>query len=40
MYLYCIDKVPEAKYQIAPLKAVEGVDQPIYALSMHIQKPY
>ena len=29
-----------AKYQIAPLKAVVGVDQPIKALSMHIQKPY
>ena len=29
-----------AKYQIAPSKAVVGVDQPIKALSMHIQKPY
>ena len=35
-----------AKYQIAPSKAVVGVEavvgfeQPIKALSMHIQKPY
>ena len=29
-----------AKYQIAPSKAVVGVDRPIKALSMHIQKPY
>ena len=29
-----------AKYQIAPSKAVVGVDRPIMALSMHIQKPY
>ena len=29
-----------AKYQIAPSKAVVGVDQPIKVLSMHIQKPY
>ena len=29
-----------AKYQIAPPKAVVGVDRPIKALSMHIQKPY
>ena len=28
------------KYQIAPSKAVVGVDRPIKALSMHIQKPY
>ena len=28
------------KYQIAPSKAVVGVDPPIKALSMHIQKPY
>ena len=26
--------------QIAPSKAVVGVDRPIKALSMHIQKPY
>ena len=26
------------KYQIVPLKAVVGVDQPIKALSLHIQK--
>ena len=29
-----------AKHQIAPSKAVVGVDQPMKALSMHIQKPY
>ena len=27
------------KYQIAPSKAVVGVDRPIKALSMNIQKP-
>ena len=27
------------KYQIAPSRAVVEVDQPIKALSMHIQKP-
>ena len=27
------------KYQIAPSKAVVGVDWPIKALSLHIQKP-
>ena len=30
----------KVKYQIAPSKAVVGVDRPIKALSMHIQKPY
>ena len=29
-----------AKYQIAQSVAVGGVDRPIKALSMHIQKPY
>ena len=29
-----------AKYQIALLKAVVGVDRPMKAPSMHIQKPY
>ena len=28
------------KYQIAPSKAVVGVDRPIKIPSMHIQKPY
>ena len=28
------------KYRIASSKAVVGVDRPIKALSMHIQKPY
>ena len=36
MCLYCI----LAKYQIAPLKAVVGVDWPMKAPFMHIQKPY
>ena len=27
------------KYQIAPSKAVVGVDRPIKTLSLHIQKP-
>ena len=29
-----------AKYQIVPSKAVVGVDRPMKAPSMHIQKPY
>ena len=29
-----------AKYQIAPLKAVVGVDWPIKTPPIHIQKPY
>ena len=29
-----------AKYQIAPSKAVVGVNRPMNATSMHIQKPY
>ena len=32
--------IVSAKYQIAPSKAVVGVDRPIKALSMHIQKPF
>ena len=35
-YVYIV----AAKHQIAPSKAVVGVDRPIKALSMHIQKPY
>ena len=35
MCLYCIGKV-----SIAPIKAVVGVDRPMKAPSMHIQKPY
>ena len=38
-YVQCV-YIVSAKYQIAPSKAVVGVDQPIKALSMHIQKPY
>ena len=36
-YVQCFDIVL-VKYQIAPSNA--GVDRPIKALSMHIQKPY
>ena len=32
--------IVSAKYQIAPSKAVVGVERPIKALSMHIQKSY
>ena len=35
-YVYIV----ATKYQIAPSKAVVGVDRSIKALSMHIQKPY
>ena len=38
-YVQCV-YIVSAKYQIAPSKVVVGVDQPIKALSMHIQKPY
>ena len=38
-YVQCV-YIVAAKYQIAPLKAVVGVDWPMKALSMHIQKPY
>ena len=38
-YVQCVNIV-SAKYQIAPLKAVVGVDRPMKAPSMHIQKPY
>ena len=38
-YVQCVYIVQE-KYQIAPLKAVVGVDRAMKAPSMHIQKPY
>ena len=38
-YVQCV-YIVSAKYQIAPSKAVVGVDWPIKALSMHLQKPY
>ena len=38
-YFQCV-YVVLAKYQIAPSKAVVGVDRPMKAQSMHIQKPY
>ena len=38
-YVQCV-YIVSAKYQIVPSKAVVGVDRPIKALSMHIQKPY
>ena len=38
-YVQCV-YIALAKYQIAPSKAVVGVDKLIKALSMHIQKSY
>ena len=38
-YVQCV-YIVKANYQIAPSKAVVGVDRPMKALSMHIQKPY
>ena len=38
-YVQCV-YIVSAKYQIAPLKAVLGVDRPMKTPSMHIQKPY
>ena len=38
-YVQCV-YIVSAKYQIAPSKAVVGVEGPIKALSMHIQKSY
>ena len=38
-YAQCV-YIVSAKYQIAQSKAVVGVEPPIKALSMHIQKPY
>ena len=38
-YVQCV-YIVSAKYRIAPSKALVGVDQPMQALSMHIQKPY
>ena len=38
-YVQCV-YIVLAKYQIAPSKAVVGVDVPIKALSFHIRKPY
>ena len=39
MHIQCV-YIVSAKYKIAPLKAVVGVERPIKALSMHIQKSY
>ena len=39
IYVQCVYTMKQ-KYQIAPSKAVVGVDQHMKALSMHIQKPY
>ena len=39
MYVQC-NYIVKTKYQIAPSKAVVGVDWPMKELSMHIQKPY
>ena len=40
MRMFNVSRLYRQKYQIAPSKAVVGVDRPIKALSMHIQKPY
>ena len=37
-YFQCV-YIVSAKYQIVPSKAVVGVDRPMMAPSMHIQKP-
>ena len=37
-YVQCV-YIVKATYQIAPSKAVVGVDRPMKAPSMHIQKP-
>ena len=39
VYVQCV-YIVSTKYQIASSKAVVGVDRPIKALLMHIQKPY
>ena len=39
VYVQCV-YIVSPKYQIAPSKAVVGVDRQIKALSMHIQTPY
>ena len=38
-YLQCV-YIVSAKYQIAQSKAVVGVERPLKALSIHIQKPF
>ena len=38
-YVQCV-YIVSAKYQIAPSKTVVGLDLPIKALIMHIQKPF
>ena len=38
-YVQCVYNM-KAKYQMTPSKTVVGVDRPMQALSMHIQKPY
>ena len=38
--MFNVSSIVSTKYQIASSKAVVGVDHPIKALSMHIQKPY
>ena len=38
-YIQCV-YIVSTKYQIAPSKAVVGVDRPIKALSIYIQKPF
>ena len=40
MHMFNVSTLYKKKDQIAPLKAVVGVDRPMKAPSMHIQKPY
>ena len=40
MHMFNVSTLYRHKYQIAPSKAVVGVDRPIKAPSMHIEKPY
>ena len=39
VYVQCV-YIVQAKYQIVPSKAVLGVDRPMKAPSIHLQKPY
>ena len=40
MQMFNVSTLYRQSIKIAPSKAVVGVDLPIKALSMHIQKPY
>ena len=40
MHMFNVSTLYWQIFKIAPSKAVVGVDRPMKALSMHIQKPY